>query len=211
MRIEKLVTGPYQTNCYLLFKGEMAWVIDPADEAKRILERLNNLKGVILTHFHYDHLLALPQLIKAFPTADIFMHPLDSPYLGPLGGEALGAFARSIDPAFSHLDVSFWRSLPAATVLVEEGDVIPEIGLEVMHTPGHSLGSICLYKEGSLFAGDTLFANSIGRTDLIHSDPALIVNSIKTKLLTLPKATVVYPGHGPETTIGKELANNPFL
>ncbi len=211
MKIERLTLGSYQTNCYLLFKGEVAWVIDPADSPEAILKHLTNLEGVILTHFHYDHLLALPALIDAYPQAKIYIHPFDAPFLGPEGGVVLGQFARALDPDLRSKDDNFWASLPEATHLVEEGDLIEGIDLEVIHTPGHSLGSICLYKEGHLFAGDTLFARSVGRTDLPHSAPELLINSIETKLLPLPKETIVYPGHGPETTIGSEARENPFL
>ncbi len=211
MKIERLTLGSYQTNCYLLFKGEVAWVIDPADSPEAILKRITNLEGIILTHFHFDHLLALPDLVAAYPQAKIYIHPLDAPFLGPEGGAQLGQFARSLDPSLRNKSESFWKSLPQATHLVEEGDLIEGIELEVIYTPGHSLGSICLYKEGHLFAGDTLFARSVGRTDFPHSAPRELINSIETKLLPLPNETIVYPGHGPETTIGAEKRENPFF
>ncbi len=211
MKIERISLGYYQTNCYLLHLGEVAWVIDPADSPEVILERVKNLEGVILTHFHYDHLLALPELIKEHPETKIYIHPLDAPFLGPEGGAKLGQFARSLDPSLRSKSDLFWRSLPSPTHLIDEGDIIEGIELRVIHTPGHSLGSICLYREGILFAGDTLFARSIGRSDLPHSAPELLISSIESKLLTLPKETIVYPGHGPETTIGDEQRLNPYL
>lgn len=211
MQIERLPLGSYHTNCYLLHLGEVAWVIDPADSPEVILERVKNLEGIILTHFHYDHLLALPALIREHPEAKIFIHPLDAPFLGPEGGSKLGQFARALDPSLRGKSDAFWKSLPQPTHLVDEDDIIEGIELRVIHTPGHSLGSICLYGEGVLFAGDTLFARSIGRSDLPHSAPELLISSIETKLLTLPKETIVYPGHGPETTIGDEQRLNPYL
>lgn len=203
--IRKLEVGPIMANCYILGCGttKEAVVIDPGDEADRILMTLSKLnltvKGIINTHGHFDHVGANRRM-KTATSAPLMIHADDEPMLGDLS-RAASSFGMSAENS------------PAADRVLAQGDTVHfgEITLEVIHTPGHSRGGICLYTDGHLFVGDTLFAGSIGRTDFPGGDYNTLISSIKTKLLCYEDATVVYPGHGPETTVGQERRMNPFL
>lgn len=205
MIIEKRELGPIMANCYILGCEDTreAVVIDPGDESDVILTTLAShqltVKAIVNTHGHFDHVGANRRMKEA-TGAPLMIHPDDAPMLGDLS-RAAGAFGLSAENS------------PDADRLLDEHD---EIGfgkytLTVLHTPGHSRGGICLYMPGYLFVGDTLFAGSIGRTDLPGGDYQTLIDSIKQKLLVLPEDTRVFPGHGPETTIGREKISNPFL
>lgn len=180
-----------------------AAVVDPGGHADRILQRLSELglKAVMVinTHGHFDHIGGNKDLINA-TGAELIIHCDDSPLL-ERAGEHAAVFGLQAEPS------------PAPTHLLVGGEKIPlgELTLQVIHTPGHSPGGVCLYVEDYLFVGDTLFAGSIGRTDLPGGDHQLLIAGIKEKLLPLPADTKVYPGHGPMTTIGAEKLHNPFL
>lgn len=205
MIIEKLEVGPIMANCFILGCEETkeAVVVDPGDDADRILMILakNELKVkyLINTHGHFDHVGANKRM-KEVTGAELAIHGDDEPMLTQLSSNAL-MFGLSAENS------------PPADIVLKDGDEISfgNITLKVIHTPGHSMGGICLYTPGHLFAGDTLFAGSIGRTDLPGGDYNTLISSIKEKLLHLDENTVVYTGHGPETTIGAEKAMNPFL
>ncbi len=205
--IEQLVVGPLQTNCYIVGDEDTqeAIVIDPGGDADAILEAVQNLKldvqWVVNTHGHVDHVMANGEIMEA-TGAPLAIHPDDASMLSnPLRGFAI--FLGKLRPS------------PAATVLLEEGEQVQvgSIILEVLHTPGHSPGSISLWcaTEGVLFSGDVLFNMGIGRTDFPGGSSRVLLLSIREKLFTLPDDTVVYPGHGPRTTIGFERMHNPFL
>lgn len=195
MRLGKIVVGELETNCYLVWdeKGKLpheAIVIDPGAEGERILEAIKqySLKIIYIvnTHCHPDHIGA-NDFIKQKTGAELLIHSAD----------------------LFLLEDSLVNLSPKR--LLKEGDKI-ELGsfaLEVLHTPGHTPGSISLYlkEENLLFSGDTLFAGGIGRTDLPGGNFKHLENSIRQKLLKFPDETVVYPGHGPETSIGKEIEN----
>jgi hydroxyacylglutathione hydrolase len=203
--VEKLEVGPIMANCYILGceTTKEAVVIDPGDDADRILMELAKaglkVKYLINTHGHFDHVGANKRM-KDATGAQICIHPGDEPMLAELSRSAL-MFGLSAENS------------PPADILLNHGDEIKfgDITLSVIHTPGHSQGGICLYTTGCLFAGDTLFAGSIGRTDLPGGDYDTLILSIKEKLLNLDDHTIVYTGHGPETTIGKEKQINPFI
>ncbi|WDP92667.1 MAG: MBL fold metallo-hydrolase [Desulfobacter sp.] len=205
MIIQKLEVGPIMANCFILGceKTKEAAVIDPGDDADRILMALAKselrVKYLINTHGHFDHVGANKRMKEA-TGADIACHPEDEPMLVELSRSA-AMFGLSAENS------------PPADLLLKEGDEVSfgEITLKVIHTPGHSPGGICLYTPGHLFAGDTLFMGSIGRTDLPGGNYDTLISSIKTKLLDLPEDTMVYTGHGPETNIGNEKRMNPFL
>lgn len=205
MIIEKLAVGPIMANCFILGCEETreAVVIDPGDDADRILMLLakNELKVkyLINTHGHFDHVGANKRMKEA-TGAELAIHGDDEPMLTQLSSNAL-MFGLSAENS------------PPADIILKDGDEISfgNITLKVIHTPGHSMGGICLYTPGHLFAGDTLFAGSIGRTDLPGGDYDTLISSIKEKLLHLDEKTIVYTGHGPETMIGAEKAMNPFL
>lgn len=205
MIIEKLEVGPIMANCFILGceKTKEAVVIDPGDDADQILMALAKLglavKYLINTHGHFDH-VGGNKMMKEATKAEIAIHPEDEVMLTELSRSA-SMFGLSAENS------------PPADILLNDGDTLNfgEITLTVIHTPGHSKGGICLYTKGHLFAGDTLFAGSIGRTDLPGGDYDTLISSIKTKLLALDDDTVVYTGHGPETLIAREKENNPFL
>lgn len=192
-------------NCYILGceSTKSAAVIDPGDEADRILKELAKdgltLKYIINTHGHFDHVGGNYDLKKA-SGADIVIHPADEPMLADLVRTA-AAFGLSA------------QNSPAPDRTVQEGDTISfgEISLRVLDTPGHSPGGISLHTDNMVFVGDTLFAGSIGRTDLPGGDFQTLISSIKTKLFPLGDDTKVYTGHGPATSIGQEKRANPFL
>ena len=209
MKIDRLILGAYQTNCYILRAGEAAkdcLIIDTGLEAGELVDFLEvhklNPVAVVLTHGHADHITGLAAVRGRFPNIKVYIHKLDSEMLT---GEKnnLSAMAGVL-----------FSSEPADFSL-EEGDVIEQanIKLDVLHTPGHTPGGICLYSknEGIVFVGDTLFADSVGRTDMPGGSTTQLIKSVKKKLCPLPDKTVVYPGHGPVTTIAQEKANNPFL
>ncbi|WP_300461729.1 MBL fold metallo-hydrolase [Desulfobacula sp.] len=205
MFIKKLEVGPIMANCYILGceSTKEAVVIDPGDDADRILMELSKaelrVKYLINTHGHFDHVGANKRM-KEVTGAQLAIHPDDEPMLNQLSKSAL-MFGMSVEDS------------PPADILLKDGDEITfgDITLKVIHTPGHSKGGVCLYTAGHLFAGDTLFAGSIGRTDLEGGDYDTLISSIKNRLLSLDENTLVYTGHGPETTIGNERRMNPFL
>ncbi len=205
---EILPVGMLQCNCSIVGDertGE-AVVIDPGDEVERIEQVLARHKlrpkYLVVTHTHMDHLGGLARLQQATGAA-VMMHEADWPMYRDLGG---------LGPMFG------LEAPPVAEVsqFLKAGDRLKWGGLEmeVMHTPGHSPGSLSLYLPGTeqrLFSGDTLFQGSIGRTDLWRGSYKQILQSIREHLLALPDETPVFPGHGPSTTIGQERATNPFL
>jgi len=205
--IERLVVGDLQTNCYLV--GDEATregiVIDPGGNADLIIEAIERLrlkvKWIVNTHGHFDHVLANREVMQA-TAAPLAIHPDDASMLtNPLRGFAL--FAGHIQPS------------PPASVSLTDGMVL-ELGalkLRVLHTPGHSPGSTSLWcaEEKVVFDGDVLFNQGIGRTDFPGGSYKVLLQSMRDKLFTLPDDTVVYSGHGPQTTIGFERIHNPFV
>jgi hydroxyacylglutathione hydrolase len=207
--VESLAVGPYRTNCYLLHDGMHVWIVDPGQEGLRLASILVQLgltpKAVLLTHTHWDHVMGLPDLMTCYPDLPILVHPLDAYLLGPKGGGISLRFMRLLDPARADSCAEILQRLPAASGFLNDGDILEGCELKVLHTPGHTAGSISLYQstERILFSGDTLFAGAIGRTDLPGSLPEAIIPSIVNKLLCLDARTKVLPGHGPSTTIAR--------
>jgi glyoxylase-like metal-dependent hydrolase (beta-lactamase superfamily II) len=204
---ETFPVGPLRCNCTLLANLETreAIVIDPGDEIADILARLARrqltLKQIIVTHAHIDHIGGAAQL-RRISGAPVLFHQADLPILGMM--EMQAAWIGVATPEQTALDQSADDGLSAG---------IPGLEAEVIHTPGHTPGSICLHfpKQELLLAGDTLFAGSVGRTDLPGGDTKALLRSIHTRLLPLPENTLVVPGHGQETTLGDEREMNPFL
>jgi hydroxyacylglutathione hydrolase len=205
MILETLMVGPLGVNCYVVGddKTREAIVIDPGGDAQEILDTLRHgrlkLAAIVATHAHFDHLIALDE-VRAQTRAAFLIHADEVPVLETV---QMGArlFGFSMPP-------------PApADRLLREGDEVRvgSVAFQVLHTPGHSPGGICLRHAQSVFVGDTLFQGGIGRVDLPGGDYATLMRSIRDKLLTLPDNTLVYPGHGNATTIGAERQLNPFL
>ena len=198
MQVKVLQVGPIGTNCYLLEdeKTHVAAVIDPGDEAGRILQVIKDdgvdVKYILLTHGHYDHTTAVPELHQALPQAEIYIHKAD----------ANGAGSRLFPLAGQIPDLKFY----------DEGDALTlgELTIQVLHTPGHSKGSVTLKVGDVLFCGDTLFAGSCGRTDLAGGSYDEIMASLK-KLGELPGDYHVCPGHDVTSTLERERRSNPFL
>ncbi len=205
MIIEKREVGPIMANCYILGCEETreAVVIDPGAEADLILTTLASLKlkvkYLLNTHGHFDHVGANKKM-KDATQAVLMIHEADESMLADLN-KAASSFGLSAENS------------PKADAYLNEGDEITfgNITLKVIHTPGHSLGGICLYTKGHVFVGDTLFAGSIGRTDLPGGDYQQLIDNIRQKLFPLSDDTMVHPGHGPESSIGREKQSNPFL
>lgn len=205
MIFEGMAVGGMGSNCYLIGceQTKEAAVVDPGAEGQRILSRLekHGLKctKVILTHGHVDHIGALEDVLNA-TGAEVLIHEADA--------GMLTSPAKNLSTYMGTL-----LEFKDADRLLKDGDTI-EVGtitLEVMHTPGHTPGGICLKVGDNLITGDTLFAGSIGRSDFPGGNHNQLIRSIKTKLLGFPGQTKVYPGHGPASTIDEEKKLNPFL
>ncbi len=204
MTIDKIVVGQLDVNCYVVYDGDAseAAVIDPGDEFERIADLLDRHgitpKYIFFTHAHYDHVCAAGELKGKYGAAVVMHEDEKDTYRN----------TRVLCLSWGFAEDDF----PDPDLLVTGGDKITLGGntFEVLHTPGHTPGSICLYTEGALFTGDTLFRRSVGRTDLTGGSMAKLEGSLK-KLMSLPPDTRVYCGHGDETIIGEELKNNPFL
>lgn len=206
VEIIKVVTGLLEENCYVIKdkKSAISIVIDPGDDGEKIADAIGNFKVnyILLTHAHFDHVGALKYLKENFG-GEILMHKGDISLLenAPL---VAGYFGISV------------QQPPPPDNFVEDGDIITagNLKIKVIHVPGHSPGGVAYYmdlEEKHLFTGDILFAGSVGRTDLPGGNWNLLISGIKQKLLILPPETIVYPGHGPETTIGREKVSNPFI
>ena len=208
MIVEKLGGGSFLSNCYLVASGEDsdAMVIDPSAKTREILRGARRLgltiSLIVITHAHPDHVSSLTQL-KEVTKAEFLVHE-DEDTRGVMQqfGKILSMF-QGASP----------RSLPRPDGLLREGDVVRvgELNFSVLHTPGHTSGGICLYGHGILFSGDTLFNSGVGRTDMPGMSHAQLMNGICDKLMVLPDETIVYPGHGLETTIGYERRLNSFV
>ncbi|MHC4971451.1 MAG: MBL fold metallo-hydrolase [Planctomycetota bacterium] len=205
MLVDCIVTGPFQENTYLVAKaeGEPCVVIDPGDEADRIAARMEELRltpeMILNTHGHLDHIGAVPDLRDRFEIP-FAIHPLDSFLLQDVESHAR-MFGLS-----GYRDPEVDRDLVAGETVEAAG-----LQLEVVFTPGHSPGHVTFLVDGHAFAGDCLFAGSIGRSDLPGGDPAVLKSTLHDIFLGWPDETRVYPGHGPFTTIGDERRSNPFL
>ena len=204
MQLYTLTLGQLGTNCYIAASSSgNCLVIDAPDDADTILEFIKEKKltvsQIILTHGHFDHILALAALHDA-TGAPIAIH------------ENGAAFLKDGINNLCHYAGISWTPIKPQRLL-HDGDTIDvdELSFRVLHTPGHTADCICLYGNHILFSGDTLFCRSIGRTDHPTGDTKLEIASILQKLMPLPDDTKVYPGHGPSTTIGEERRENPYL
>ena len=205
MKVLQLEVGSLGTNCYIAFceKTKKAVVIDPGGDAARILALVNReglaVEAIINTHGHADHVLANVK-VQEGTGAPIWIHSADADMLGS-GSRNLSAYMGAS------------TACGAADRLLADGEVltIGDFTLKVLHTPGHTPGGISLLSDKVVFVGDTLFAESIGRTDFPGGSYSQLIQSIKTKLMVLDDDVKAFPGHGPATTIGWERRQNPFI
>lgn len=204
--VERIVVGVLQTNCYVLgdSDSEEAVIIDAGDDAELISHYVNKQelkpKAILATHCHFDHILGVKELRKIFPVP-FYIHREDLLLLESMQESARSFLGLELPPP----------EKPEG--FVGEGDFI-EMGnqrIKILHTPGHSPGGVSFVTEDSVFTGDALFFGSIGRTDGPGGSFETLVASITKKLFTLPDETIVYPGHGPKTSIGVEKRANPFV
>ena len=205
MRVITISVGPFEMNCYVVAEDNHpeCIIIDPGDEPCKIIKTIDQAKlkpvKIINTHNHIDHARRVSDIQKHFDIP-FFICEDDQPLLESLQEQGL----------LFGFDAS---AIPEIKDYLKDGDTfkLVEKTFRILHTPGHSPGSISIYTEGHIFVGDVLFKDSIGRTDLYGGDYNILIKSIREKLLVLPDDTIVYSGHGPATTIGREKKYNPFL
>ena len=203
--VHQMSVGPLQVNCFIVYcdKTKQAMVIDPGEEASRILHFVErhglHVSKVVNTHCHFDHIGANQQVVEA-TGAELMLHKDDLPLLQNARNHAQ-VYGLQVAPS------------PQPDKLLGQGDTfqLGELTFQVFHVPGHSPGGICLLSEGHLFVGEVLFSGSIGRTDLPGGDSDSLVEGVRERLFSLDDETVVHPGHGPDTTIGRERQMNPFV
>ena len=203
IEIARFVTGPIETNSYVISNAKKACVIDPSSDCNAVLAHIDSaaliVEAIVLTHGHFDHVLGIPEILDRFPSAPVWIHPDDRPLL------------TKADYNGSFLIGRTYTYTGPLQELSEETQRIGSFECRVLHVPGHTPGGCALIFEGHCFSGDSLFAGSVGRSDFDYSDGPLLIKSIKEKLFNLPDTTIVYPGHGGRTTIGREKRLNPFV
>jgi glyoxylase-like metal-dependent hydrolase (beta-lactamase superfamily II) len=207
MVIKMLAVGPFAANCYIVGSSatKQGMIIDPGAEADTILRTVQqtrlSISLIAITHAHIDHVGALRE-VQEKTNAQFAIHEAEKGFL----------FAAPMRMLTS-LGISPIKSPPRPDRTLKDGERIDvgDLHFEVLHTPGHSSGGICLSGHGVVFSGDTLFNLGIGRTDFPGMSHERLMKSIHEKLMVLPDETIVYPGHGPSTTIGDERRGNPFL
>lgn len=206
MKVEKFVTGIISTNCYLAINEEtkQAVVIDPAACPSYLMGHIKSegldIQAILLTHGHFDHIMGIDGFLQEFDVP-VYVHEADGQLMTDAGLNQSGIYTAG----YTYDGARY----------IQDGQILETAGFKfkVLHTPGHTPGGVCYYAEDEkiLFSGDTLFQNSVGRTDFPLSSMSDLIRGIKEKLLVLPDEVIVYPGHMGETTIGYEKSCNPFV
>lgn len=200
--------GFIQTNCYIISNAtKECLIVDPGGEGEKLVSELRRLNvkpiAILLTHAHFDHIGAVDDVRDAFQIP-VYIHTAEKKWLTDPAKNGSAKYAEIPSISCKEADI----------ILANETNLeIGNFSIQLFHTPGHSPGSLTYYfrEDGFAVVGDTLFQNSIGRTDLPNGNHAELMKSIHTKLLSLPESTIIYPGHGPATTIEDEMETNPFL
>lgn len=207
LNVYPLVLGPVQTTCYVVSSQGRAVIVDPAANATKIIQYLGTKKlipeAILLTHGHFDHIGAVNELAAKY-RLPIYAHKSEKEYFDQ---PEVNLSTMMYQPFVLSEDLDYHWLADGATLTCLDTQV------KIFHVPGHTSGSLCYYfvKDRMVFTGDTLFKQSIGRTDFIYGNHQQLVTGIRQKLLTLPDDTLVYPGHGDCTTVADEKRNNPFL
>lgn len=206
MKIEYYVVGIVGTNCYFAIHPDTkeCLIIDPGDQGEQLAEKIKSEglspKAILLTHGHFDHIMGVEALRREF-SIPVYVHEADQDLLENPDLNSGSMIGRSVSVTADHM--------------VKDGEILNLAGfkIQVLHTPGHTPGGVCYYfpEEEIVFSGDTLFCDSVGRTDLPGGSASDLVRSIREKVFSLPDLTLVYPGHGEPTKIGYEKQNNPFV
>ena len=205
LHVVPIPNGSFAENCYLVYDADHpeTILVDPGEEAERFLaeaaRRSRKISGIWLTHAHIDHIQGVAE-VRAATGAPIHLHPADRDLYDGLPQQGLWVGLRLGKPPPPDHHLTHGQQLRLGTTQ-----------FEVRHAPGHSPGHVCFVGDGLVLGGDVLFAGSIGRSDLPGGDYDTLLESIRRELLSLPDATMVYPGHGEATTIGRERTSNPFL
>ena len=220
--VERVVVGPMHTNSYIYSEWKKECVlVDPGAESELLLQHLTliNMKprGIVLTHGHIDHVSAAMAVQRHYRdlglTIKIAIHAADAKYLGENAGAAhTASFGDNEGSGFAPFDSEI-DYLPEPDIIVSDGDTLFDADLRIIHTPGHTPGSVCVYSEsqGLVFSGDTLMFEDVGRTDLPEGDGEVILKSIRENIFVLPEETRICPGHGPFTTVEREIRHNPYF
>jgi hydroxyacylglutathione hydrolase len=203
LAVDRYELGPVATNCYVVRRergAPEAVVVDPGADATTLrleIARMGTtVAGILVTHTHYDHIGAVADLAEA-TGAPVFVSEVEAPVVA------------NPDAYYPGMGIRPWQA--ETTVAGDETVELAGISFQTVEVPGHSPGHLAFYSDGDLFSGDVLFAGSVGRTDLPYGDWPTLVESIRTLVDRFPPETTVYSGHGPPTTLGAELARNPFL
>lgn len=201
MNIKTLPCGEYQTNCYIIEKDGKALIVDPGDDFSLISHTLENIdadpEAILLTHGHFDHIVSVDAIIQKYGIP-VYIHPEDSHYFNL--------------PEYN-LSCFYYKEIiiEAKPVLLLDNELqIDEFDIRIFETPGHTQGGVCFLIGNDLFSGDTIFHETVGRTDMINGKHKLLMKSVKRLLESLSENVTIYPGHGQSTTVAHEIANNPF-
>ena len=219
--VERIIVGSLYTNAYVIATGKkVCMVVDPGGDAALLLSRLEILNvvptAIVFTHGHLDHTAAAQAIIDHYadrvPKMEVGIHRSDRAYLPPRGKETNRQLFEALGPDAIEAFERLYTELPKPTFFLKDGEPVLDTDFITIHTPGHSQGSVCLYSEerAAVFSGDTLFFKTVGRTDVMGADLEKLTRSIRKTLFALPSETRLFPGHGPHSTLEREIANNDF-
>lgn len=219
--VERIIVGSLYTNSYVVSTGKKeCMIIDPGADAPLLLNRLEILNviptSIVFTHGHLDHTSAAQAIIDHYADRvekiEVGIHRSDRSYLPPKGEQTNRELFAALGEEAVHAFEDLYGELPKPTFFLKDGDQILDTDFVTIHTPGHSQGSCCLYSEerNALFSGDTLFFKTVGRTDVVGADLDKLTKSITKTLFELPPETRLFPGHGPNSTLEREIEYNDF-